>query len=248
MYLFPSDKDSALLDTYTMCLLLDQDDFVAVYKPPGRESVSESGDVDVVAGASILLPDVALFPVHRLDRDTSGVQLLAKNSGAKKALEDLFRTRKVSKEYVAICLGVPTNRKGIINRRLSQWAGGRRPIKVVRGGGGLEAMTEYRVIAENRALPVEGGLSLIAFQPHQGRTHQIRVHAAALGYPILGDDQYGDRPANKWAKDAFGLARQALHSRWLRFPRGGGEVEISCQLPDDMRSAVGAAFPFYRDE
>lgn len=237
-----------MFDAYAMRLLLDGDGFAAVYKPPGCESVSESGGPDVVTGASRLAPGVPLFPVHRLDRDTSGVQLLAKNSDAKKTLEALFRARKVAKGYVALCLGVPANREGVINRRLSRWRGGRRPVGIVKGGGGLEATTEYRVVADARASLIGNALSLIAFHPRQGRTHQIRVHAAALGYPVLGDDQYGERPANRRAKEVFGLSRQALHARWLRFPWGGSEVEISCPLPDDMATAVGMAFPSYRDE
>lgn len=236
-----------MFDTYALRLLRDDDDFAAFYKPPGRETISESGDADAVKGAAALLSGAILFPVHRLDRDTSGVLLMARNPIAKKTLENLFRTRQIEKEYRAVCLGVPANRTGAINRKLSRWSGGRRPVKVVKGGGGLEAMTEYRLLAENRTCLAGADLSLVAFQPHQGRTHQIRVHAAALGYPVLGDDQYGDRQANKWARDAFGLSRQALHAWRLRFPWNGREVEISCPFPDDLAVVAKTAFPAFRE-
>ncbi len=222
---------------YEPQLLFQETDFAVFYKPPGRETVSQSGEPDFLALAGALLSG-PLLPVHRLDRDTSGAVLLARNTGAEATLTALFRHRKVAKTYLALCLGEPRNRTGSINRPLSKWSGGRRPVRVMRQGG-LPAETGYRVLAAGDAEGLR--ISLIAFEPHQGRTHQIRVHAASLGYPLLGDDQYGDRPANKALKDLCDLRRQALHSYRLAFPWRDAEVGVTSPLPSDM-GAVAERF------
>lgn len=219
-------------------------DWAALYKPPGRETVSQSGALDMLEPARRLLGRGDMVPVHRLDRDTSGVQLFAAKGEAERGIEELFRKRIIHKLYLAICLGCPRNRSGTINRRLSDWEGGRRPVRVVRQGG-LEATTSYRLLARS-GTEVEGqAISLVAFEPHQGRTHQIRVHAASFGYPILGDDQYGDRAANRLAKERFGLERQALHCLRLVFPWAGETAAPECAPPPDMEAferAFGSDF------
>ncbi len=214
-------------------MLLQTPDFVVLAKPPGMETVSEDGGPELLATARTLLNDPGLLPVHRLDRDTSGAQVLARNQAAEAELAKLFRQRKVEKTYLALCLGVPRNRNGAINRNLSEWGGGRRPVRVVKQGG-LEASTHYEVLGASNPLPDGWKVGLLAFSPHQGRTHQIRVHAASLGYPILGDDQYGDRAANQRVKQLFGLKRQALHAWRVAFEWRGKRVEAVCPAPEDM--------------
>lgn len=216
-------------------------DFLVVSKPPGLETVSQEGRPDLVGLVRSALGEPALAPAHRLDRDTSGAQLLARDAAAEQGLAGLFRRRLVDKTYLALCLGAPRNRTGTINRNLSEWEGGRRPVRVVKKGG-LEAATGYRVVAVSGELAPGFKAGLLAFSPHQGRTHQIRVHAAALGYPLLGDDQYGDRAANRLAKECLGLRRQALHSWRLGFEWHGERVDAECPLPDDLRLVVEKAF------
>ena len=231
------------MDLYQPCILLDHPDFVACYKPPGRETISETGDPDLLSAVRELIGEPGLRPVHRLDRDTSGLQLFARHTVAEEGLTGLFRQRRIDKVYLAVCLGVPGNRTGCINRRLSSWQGGRRPIRVIKGGGGLEASTDYKVVAASDQWHDGKKLSLVEYGPRQGRTHQIRVHAAAFGYPILGDDQYGDRLANRQAANDFSLQRQALHSRHLEFLWNGEKVAISCPLPEDLANLAARAFP-----
>lgn len=223
-----------------VAIILRHPDFIVVGKPPGMETISRTGEPDLSGLARRELGEDDLMPAHRLDRDTSGAQIFARHAEAERELAALFRRRQVDKTYLAVCLGVPRNRTGAINRRLSEWRGGeRRPVLVVKQGG-LEASTAYRLMASS-APGSEPKTSLVAFSPHQGRTHQIRVHAASLGYPILGDDQYGDRAANKEAKRLWGLGRQALHSWRLEFNWRGERIRVSCPLADDIRPAAEAA-------
>ena len=231
-----------LLDSFAKPGVIREDPgFIIFAKPPGMETISLDGSPDLTSLVRDMLSAPDLAPVHRLDRDTSGAQLFARDAGAEAVLTRLFRERKVDKTYLALCLGVPRNRTGTINRNLSEWSGGRRPVRVMKKGG-LTASTGYSVLAASEELAAGFKLSLMAFHPHQGRTHQIRVHAASLGYPILGDDQYGDRPANRLAKSILGIRRQALHSWRLAFPWNSGGIEAECPLPDDMRHAVETAF------
>ena len=222
-------------------ILRETDDWAALYKPPGMETVSQEGKGDLLGQAKGMLTCPGLKPAHRLDRDTSGAQLFAKTDVAEKDLTRLFRHRQVGKKYFALCLGAPRNRTGVINRNLSEWDGGRRPVRVVKKGG-LEASTSYEMLAVSKTLAGDWKISALAFAPHQGRTHQIRVHAAAIGYPILGDDQYGDRLANKKAREHFGLKRQALHSWSLDFVWTGERIRIACPLPSDIGAILESGF------
>lgn len=221
--------------------LAETPDFIVVTKPAGMETVSQDGGPELARQLRLARNEPALAPVHRLDRDTSGAQTLARNPAAEKKLAALFRQREVEKTYLALCLGVPRNREGTVNRNLSEWDGGRRPVRVVKKGG-LAASTAYRVLAASGKIAGDLRISVIAFFPHQGRTHQIRVHAAAIGYPILADDQYGDRPANRIAKVRLGLNRQALHSWRIAFPWNGKAFAAVSPPVEDLREAVRRVF------
>lgn len=234
-------------------LLLHEDDcLLAACKCAGLETVAESGACfTTYLRQELHLPE--LEPVHRLDRDTTGVQLFAKTSSAKGELEAAFRHRKTEKQYLAACLGIPANADGTIRKRLSNWSGGRRPVQVVKGSDGLEAETAYHLLSAFYPDPRNMGpgvpASLILFLPHQGRTHQIRVHAASIEKPVLGDDQYGDRPANKRVKDFCGLKRQALHA-WritLPHPKTRQPLTLTAPVPDDMVALLTPLFPAWEE-
>ena len=209
-------------------------DYIVLNKPAGIESVESSNK-----GKSLTrilqeeFADTSILPVHRLDRDTSGTIVFARNDTARQKLEVLFKERKTQKTYLALCAGVPRNPQGTIRRNLSKWAGGHKPVRTMKGGKGLTAETEYRLIRGNEDI----GASLILFQPHQGRTHQIRVHAEALGRPVIGDHQYGDRKFNRKIKELCGLKRQALHAWRLMLPELdtlGVNLELEAPIPDDI--------------
>jgi 23S rRNA pseudouridine955/2504/2580 synthase len=168
--------------------------------------------------------------VHRLDRDTSGVLVLARTLAAAAALARGFQRNAVGKRYWAVVVGVPKAAAGRIDLPLVKKAGpaGERmdqdPLRARR------AVTRYRVVerAGRRAAWLE-------FEPLTGRTHQLRVHARALGTPILGDGKYGGAaafPGREWSR-----VRLHLHARSITFPHpGGGTLTVEAPLPEDLRA------------
>ncbi len=171
--------------------------------------------------------------VHRLDKDTSGVLVLARNPAAATALTEAFRTKDAQKLYWAIVVGLPSPEEGTIDLPLGKVAGAQGERVVAREEGGKRAITDFRVLdhAGRRA-------AWVALAPQTGRTHQLRVHMLALGTPILGDGKYGGREA---FLDAEGLSRQLhLHARTLRLPhpRSGRILEVSAPAPAHFQAAV----------
>lgn len=155
-------------------------------------------------------------PVHRLDTDTSGCLLLARNPKALKRFAAAFEARQVSKRYLGILAGIPQQKGGTVElslSKISSEAGGWRMIPARKG---KPAYTEWRVVGES------GGLALVEFRPLTGRTHQLRVHAASgIGIPLLGDPVYGD---------GKGAWRTMLHAVGLEVPREG-KPPISAVAP-----------------
>ena len=230
-----------------MEIILQSKNYIVLNKPAGVESVESNNK-----GKSLTrllheeFPDSQIIPVHRLDRDTSGTIIFAKNDTACKKLEKLFRERKTKKIYLALCKGIPRNPQGTIRRNLSKWSGGHKPVRTLKGGKGLTAETEYQLILQNEDI----NASLILFRPHQGRTHQIRVHAEALGRPVIGDHQYGDREFNRKVKSLSGLKRQALHAWRLTLPEiehQGTSLELEASLPQDMAHTCDILFPGWEE-
>ena len=171
--------------------------------------------------------------VHRLDKDTSGVLVLARNPSAASALTEAFRTKDARKLYWAIVVGLPNPEAGTIDLPLGKVAGAHGERVVAREEGGKRAVTDFQVLDN-----VGRRAAWVALAPQTGRTHQLRVHMLALGTPILGDGKYGGREA---FLDAEGLSRQLhLHARSLRLPhpRSGRILEVSAPAPPHFESAV----------
>jgi 23S rRNA pseudouridine1911/1915/1917 synthase len=167
--------------------------------------------------------------VHRLDKDTSGAVVFARNREALHALQALFRAHDIEREYVAIVEGDPPD-SGTLDADLVRDAGlGRRGV-ARRGQEGRRAVTRYRVVQRLR------GAALVAVTLETGRTHQIRIHFADAGTPVAGDRVYGDRDRRPFA----GAARQMLHARRLGFahPRTGDRVHAEAPLPPDFDAAL----------
>ncbi|WP_338467095.1 RNA pseudouridine synthase [Novosphingobium sp. ZN18A2] len=160
-------------------------------------------------------------PVHRLDRDTSGCLLLARNPKALKRFSAAFEAREVEKVYFGIVAGPVTGEEGEIALNLSKVSTAKEGWRMIPAKKGKPALTRWRKIAEH------GGNTLVEFRPETGRTHQIRVHAASgLGHALLGDPVYGS---------AKGAARTMLHAHSLWVPREGKDpIAATAPFPPDF--------------
>jgi len=167
--------------------------------------------------------------VHRLDRETSGLLILAKKRPALVAMHGALREGRVVKRYLALVRGAWTRAARSVELPLRKRVTptGARHVSVEEGG--QSSRTEFRLVERC------GDFSLVEATLATGRTHQIRVHLAHLGFPILGDERYGDFELNK-ALAKRGLKRMFLHARALGFdhPLGGGRVELEAPLPDEL--------------
>jgi 23S rRNA pseudouridine955/2504/2580 synthase len=231
-----SERDAAEIAK----LVIHCDDWViALNKPPGLAVQGGSGTERHVDG----MLDALRFGleerprlVHRLDKDTSGILLLARNGQSAKRLSESFRDRQTEKLYWAVVVGVPPRPEGAIDLPLAKRPGARdRETMQVDHEEGQKALTHFRVLdrAGNRA-------ALLALWPRTGRTHQLRVHCAAIGCPILGDRKYGGEEA------LFGAVaerrRLHLHARRIALPHpsGKGELVVEADPPPHFRRTVEA--------
>ena len=173
--------------------------------------------------------------VHRLDRNTSGLIIVAKNDVAHRKLAQQFSGREVSKQYVALAHGWFTQEKGTISAPISRDEQ-RRTRMTTRGSGGRNAISHYEVLQQIDS--PYGKFSLVRVKIETGRTHQIRVHLSSIGHPIVGDTLYG-APAElrvPRGRSALSLGRQFLHAAQVEFrqPRTGKELRFESELPPDL--------------
>jgi 23S rRNA pseudouridine1911/1915/1917 synthase len=215
-------------------IIYEDNDLMVIDKPPGLTVHPAPGHpghtlANAVAGH---LPELVeedennLRPgiVHRLDKDTSGLIIVAKNRLAQANLSDQFKSRAVSKHYHVLVQGKLKPETGIIEANIGRDPHNRQRMAVVEKG--RAARTEYRVIK------YIGNYSLLEIKPETGRTHQIRVHLAAIGFPVVGDATYGVPSSH--------VARQFLHAGKIKFklPSTGEYVEFTSPLPPDLEQAL----------
>lgn len=231
-------------------ILYEDDDLIALNKPAGVAVHGGSGvSFGVIEQLRMARPGVPFLElVHRLDRDTSGVLLVAKKRSALKALQDQFRGRETGKIYLALVVGRwPANRK-VLDKPLYKYldAEGERRVKVVSRDDpeGMKSVTlvKVRQVLEHgykgQALQDSGAAqcyTLLEVTIKTGRTHQIRVHLASEGFPIVGDDKYGNFELNRSLQKA-GFKRMFLHA-WrlsLAHPRNGQELSFSAEPPAEF--------------
>jgi 23S rRNA pseudouridine955/2504/2580 synthase len=227
-------------------LLLEDDHLLAIDKPAGVAVHGGSGvSFGVIEQLRMARPQARFLElVHRLDRETSGILLVAKKRSALKNLQDQFRERQTGKTYLALVSGVWPARLKVLDQPLHKYllAGdderqaGERRVKVVSRDDpdGMPAVTLVKIRA---SCPI---CSLLEVTIKTGRTHQIRVHLASAGHPILGDDKYGDFERNKTlARPGAGqpaLKRMFLHAWRLQFnhPDTGERQELLAELPPEL--------------
>ena len=224
----PAPTSTELLpEAIPLVILYEDEDVIAVDKPagmvvhpaaghrsgtlvnallhhfPGLEGVGEQGRPGIV---------------HRLDKDTSGIILVAKNARAHRHLQAQFKERSIHKTYLALVHGQMKEQEGLIDAPIGRHARHRKRMAIVPAHRGREAQTRYEVIAYYDMN------TLVAAHPLTGRTHQIRVHLASVGHPVVGDAVYARR-------DVYKLGRHFLHAHRIQFQRPADDTPITLESP-----------------
>lgn len=225
-------------------IIEEDENLVAINKPSGLLTIPDRAGKEISLKQILKNKYGEIFTVHRLDKDTSGIVVFAKNGEAHKQLSQLFEARETIKIYNGFVLGSPFQKSGIINEPIAE-----HPIKkglMTVYKKGKESITEYEVL-ENFKL-----YSWMQFRILTGRTHQIRVHMKHLGHPIVCDELYGDakpvfissikRKKFNLSKDVEAerpiLSRLALHSSQLKFELFNKNYALETELPKDLRALL----------
>ncbi|PQA80748.1 RluA family pseudouridine synthase [Limnohabitans sp. TS-CS-82] len=229
-------------------VLMEDEAMMAIDKPAGVAVHGGSGvSFGVIEQLRRARPaSTNLELVHRLDRETSGVLLVAKKRSALKHLQDQFRDRETGKTYMALVLGLWPSNKKVIDLPLMKYTvdtgvgEGERRVKVV----GKDDPNGMRSITLVRVARTVGPFTLLEVTIKTGRTHQIRVHLASQGHPIAGDDKYGEFEKNKQLQK-MGLKRMFLHAWQLKFqhPQSGRLVSLQAPLPPELQNFVDSVQP-----
>jgi 23S rRNA pseudouridine1911/1915/1917 synthase len=239
------DAVESIAQALPLAIAWEDADVLVVDKPAGLVVHPGAGNPDRTLQNALLAHDPRLSKVaragivHRLDKDTSGLLIVARSEVARTTLADALAAREIHREYQAVCVGVMTA-GGRIDAPID-----RHPVDRLRMAvrqSGREAVTHYRVIERFRSH------TWVRVTLETGRTHQIRLHLSHAGYPLVGDPVYGKRLAiPRGATPALtealrGFRRQALHAARLTFPhpRDGREVEVESALPADFKALVTA--------
>ncbi|WP_309630004.1 RluA family pseudouridine synthase [Brevundimonas sp.] len=249
----PVASATPLPQAIALTVLYEDADLIVIDKPAGMAAHPAPGTPDGTlvnallhhCGASLSGIGGVARPgiVHRLDKDTSGVMVAAKSDRAHAGLSKLFAAHDIERTYIALTRGAPSPERGRIETQIGRSSSDRKKMAVLRAGG-RSAITDY-VVQARYAAPAKAGAAPLAARVactlHTGRTHQIRVHMASKGSPILGDAVYGSgSPATsvKAALAVAGLTRQALHASVLGFvhPVTGEALRFETALPPDMQA------------
>ncbi len=212
-------------------ILYQDDDCVAVMKPAGVAAIPEKAGDDACLSA-LLESQLGrrIFPVHRLDKDVSGVILYALTAAAHRFLNTAFERREVHKTYLAVVHGLVAADRGFIKRPLREFGSGRMGVDDAKG---KPSETRYEVLAR------AGNYSLVQLHPLTGRRHQLRVHLYSIGHPLAGDDRYGD-PAQRHGHPRLMLTATGVA---LHVP-SGAKLELHGRVPQDFREAARTAYGF----
>lgn len=225
-------------------IIAETNDWIALNKPSGLLSIPDREGKDTSLKKMLIEKYGNIFTVHRLDRDTSGLILFAKNEEAHKNLSQQFEQRQTEKIYQGMVLGSLANKKGTIDAPIAEHPVKKGMMTVYRKG--KEAITDYEVLEDFNIF------SWVQFQIHTGRTHQIRAHAKHMGHPVACDELYGDgkpvllsglKHRYKLSKNELEerplLNRLGLHALSLQFLNTNGEtIKLEAPLPKDLRALL----------
>lgn len=207
----------------------DESESVAGWLIKKYPNIKNVGDPSTSSGQEIPRPGI----VHRLDKNTSGLLIIAKTQSAFLHLKKLFQERKIEKKYIAMVHGSFKEKSGIIKSPIGKIGAkqttrihGKKELKI------KEATTEYRVLKRF------GDYSLLEVSPKTGRTHQIRIHLNSISHPVVGDNLYGKK------KDEFNLNRLFLHAAYLKFTSPSGKaIVLEADLPDKLNKIIVGLAP-----
>lgn len=235
----PAEPTAVLAEAIPLTIIYEDADIVVVDKPAGMVVHPAHGHHSGTLVNALLAhcPDLTGIGgeqrpgiVHRLDKDTSGLLIVAKNDAAYHHLQSQFQARLVHKTYSALVEGVPQAAHGVIDAPIGRDPQHRQRMAIATGSsrGRREARTEYRVV---EYFPYH---ALLEAEPVTGRTHQIRIHLAFIGHPIVGDRVYGFR------RQRLAVPRQFLHAARIAFalPGSGQPVEFTSPLPEDLTAVL----------
>lgn len=243
----PAEEMTIKGENIPLEVLYEDDDLIVVNKPTGMATHPAAGSRTGTLVHALLhhckgnLSGIGGVErpgiVHRLDKGTSGVMVVAKNDLAHQHLSKQFKDRTLDRRYLALCYGTPEEREGEIEGNIGRSPKNRKKMALLRSGG-KTARTTYKVISSN---PM--GFSLVNLKLYTGRTHQIRVHMTHMGYPLLGDPVYGRKRQYPKELDLEGcklidaLDHQALHAYRLEFthPKTSETMAFEHPMPEDMQ-------------
>lgn len=218
-------------------VIFEDKHFLVIDKPSGIASHGGSGvDFGAIELLRAARPGESLELVHRLDRETSGVLVLARTRAGLTGLQALIREGQTTKQYLALLTGRPARAKFDVNvpLRKSVMHGGERMVRV--SDDGKPSLSFFRQVERY------ADASLMEVTLDTGRTHQIRVHAAHIGHPIAGDTKYGEREVNQRYR-SLGLKRLFLHAAHFSFELGGKAYGFSAPMPADLKTVLDALPP-----
>ena len=230
----PNDRTQKIVPAEgPVSIAFENEDIVLVNKPSGLVIHPCHGHysdtlLSYLAWHYRLLPEQPLLcPIGRLDKDTSGIMICAKNDAAHLSLSQQIQAKTAQRTYLAVVRGNIKTDSGVIETLIARDKNDRKKMAVVKEGG-RDAVTEYEVLERF------GKYTIVRCRLRTGRTHQIRVHMEYLGYPLVGDPKYSPM------KTPFSIQGQALHSQTLEFthPRTGERLSFEAPLPEDMHKIV----------
>jgi 23S rRNA pseudouridine1911/1915/1917 synthase len=233
----PAAPTDLVPENIPLDIVFENDDLIVINKPAGMVVHPAAGHSSGTLVHAVLGYDPHLEGiggeerpgvVHRLDKETSGLILLAKNERAHRALQDQFRLRQVEKTYLALVDGKPPTPAGRVESHIGRDPSHRKRMAIVPESRGREAISEYRTVESFR------DHSLLEFHPLTGRTHQIRLHCAFLGCPIVGDEVYGRK------KSSVEIGRHFLHAFRLKIalPREKDPRAFEAPLPEELEQVL----------
>ncbi len=225
-------------------IIKENEAFVAINKPAGLLSIPDRAGQELSLKQLLKERYGNIFTVHRLDRDTSGIIVFAKDETTHKELSKLFEGRDVEKYYLGFVQGKPMNEKDRIDAAIMEHPG--KQLKMMTHAEGKPSITDYETVE------TFGSYSWMQFQIHTGRTHQIRVHMQYIGNPIICDEIYGKsepirisslkgkkfKLSNDVLEERPILSRLALHSWKLNFQLNGEQFNLEAEVPKDLRATL----------